>query len=283
MIVLTAKVASRQNQVFNFKKIASRRFFCYTIFMSWSRRRQFIYIGSIILVFLLVVVLPTIIHFYKAPTCFDGKMNQTEQGIDCGGPCTLLCPAQYAPLNVLWSRFSKVSDGVYNVLAYVENPNLNAGANNLTYVFKLYDKQGLLLKERSGITFAPPNKIMAVFEADLLTGNQVPARVEFSFTSRALWLKQNSAETGLAVSQAVVSREASAPRLTFILTNKNTQPVNKIEAVGIIYDTDGNTLAFSRTIVEGLFSREAREVSLNWPKPFGKPAARTEIVLKVLR
>ena len=252
--------------------------------MSWARRRKMIYISGIILVFLLVVVLPTDIHLYKAPTCFDGKMNGDEQGIDCGGSCALLCPAQYAPLNVLWSRFSKVSDGDYNVLAYIENPNINASAANLSYIFKLYDKNGVLLKERTGYTFAPPNKVMAVFEAEMQTGNQIPARVNFAFTSNALWLKQISNETsGLSISQSVLERTDSAPRLTAILSNMTSSSINNIEAIAIIYNADGNTIAFSRTIVDSVSSKDSHTVSFNWPKPFTDTYARTEIILKVLK
>ena len=251
--------------------------------MTWAQHRKFIYISGIVIVFLLVVVLPTIIHFYKAPTCFDSKMNGDEQGIDCGGPCQLLCPAQYVPLTVLWSRFSKVSDGDYNVLAYIENPNINAGANNLNYTFKLYDNRGVLLKERSGKTFAPPNKLLAVFEADLLTGNNIPSRVDFSFTSAAVWVKQESKETGLSISQEILSKVDTAPRLTFTLTNKTINLINKIEAIAIAYNTEGNTVAFSRTIVDSLNGREDREISFNWPKPFVEPSTRTEIILKILK
>lgn len=251
--------------------------------MSWAQKRRLIYSSIILVVFLLAVVLPTILHFYKAPTCFDKKQNQDELGIDCGGSCSLLCSVQYVPLNVLWSRFSKVSPGVYNVLAYIENPNINAGANNLNYVFKLYDKDGALLKERTGQTFAPANKIMAVFEPELLTGNQVPQRLEFSFTSPAVWLKQDSKETGLSISELVISREESAPRLSAVLTNKTINQIKKIEAVGIIYNTDGNTIAFSRTIIDSLLGKETRNIFFNWPAPFSSPATRSEIILKILK
>jgi len=258
-------------------------FICYTIYMTWAGRRKFVYLGTISAIILIILVWFFISHFYKTPTCFDGKQNQDEQGIDCGGVCTLLCRSQYVPLTVLWSRFSKVSDGVYNVLAYIENPNINAGANNLNYTFKLYDKNGILLKQRFGQTFAPANKIMAVFEPELLTGNQMPSRVEFSFTSNAVWVRQDSAETNLSVSQAVMSREDTAPRLSFVLTNKTVKLINKIEAVGIVYNAGGNTIAFSRTIIDSLADREARTVNFNWPLPFGQASARTEIVLKVLK
>jgi hypothetical protein len=176
-----------------------------------------------------------------------------------------------------------VSDGVYNVLAYIENPNINAGASNLNYVFKLYDKNGVLLKERFGRTFAPANKVMAVFEGEMLTGSQIPQRVEFSFSNQAVWLKQNSAETDLSVSETVLSREDSAPRLSFVLTNKTINPVQKIEAIAIVYNTSGNTVAFSRTIVDSLIGKESRDVSFNWPKTFTEASARTEIILKVLK
>ena len=112
--------------------------------MSWARRRKTIYLGTIAIVFMIIAGWVFVAYFNKPPTCSDNKQNQGELGVDCGGPCLLLCPAQYAPLNVLWSRFSKVSDGDYNVLAYIENPNLNASSYNLNYVFKLYDSRGIL-------------------------------------------------------------------------------------------------------------------------------------------
>jgi hypothetical protein len=251
--------------------------------MTWAGRRKFIYLGTIGAIILIILVWIFVAYFYKAPTCFDNKQNQDEQGIDCGGVCTLLCRSQYVPLTVLWSRFSKVSDGVYNVLAYIENPNINAGANNLNYTFKLYDKSGVLLKQRFGQTFAPANKIMAVFEPEMITGNLIPSRVEFSFTSPAVWVKQDSSEIGLSVSQAVMSREDTAPRLSFVLTNKTVRLINKIEAIGIVYNVEGNTIAFSRTVVDSLADNEARTINFNWPIPFGQVAARTEVVLKILK
>lgn len=251
--------------------------------MSWASKRKLIYLGSVALIFLILGIWIFVAYFYKAPTCFDGKQNQTELGVDCGGPCNLLCSAQYVPLTVKWSRFFKVTDGVYNVLAYIENPNQNAGANNLDYSFKLYDKNGILLRERFGQTFAPANKIMAVFEPDLQTGNQIPSRVEFSFLSKAVWLKQESMETGLSVSQAVISREDTAPRLSALLTNKIINQINNIEAVAIIYNAEGNTIAFSRTVIDSIASKDSLTINFNWPRPFTETYARTEIILKVLK
>jgi hypothetical protein len=251
--------------------------------MSWARKRKFVYIGSITIIFLLVVVLPISLRFYKAPTCVDNKQNQGEYGIDCGGPCTRLCASQPAPLVVLWYRFFKVTDGIYNVMAYVENPNINAGADNLNYNFKLYDKNGLLLKERMGKTFASANKIIAIFEPELNTGNQIPDRLDFSFSSAPIWSKQESLENGLSVSNMEITKEDSSPRLSATITNKTINTVNNIEAVGIIYDSNGNTIAFSRTFIDTIGDHGSQEISFNWPRPFSSTYARTEIVLRILK
>jgi hypothetical protein len=250
--------------------------------MSWAQSRRLVYIGGIIIIFLLVVVLPTILHFNKAPTCFDNKQNQDEQGIDCGGVCNLLCKNQYVPLVVNWSRFSKVSTGVYNVMAYIENPNPNAGINELSYVFRLFDKEGLLLRERYGKTIAPANKVMAVFEPEMYTGNQIPQRVDFVIIQPTTWLKQNSAESALSVTQSVITQEDSAPRLSATLTNKTIYQIKNIEAVGIIYSGD-NAVAFSRTMVETLNDKESVEINFNWPAPFSEKYTNTKIILKVLK
>jgi hypothetical protein len=124
---------------------------------------------------------------------------------------------------------------------------------------------------------------MAVFEPELLTGNQVPARVDFSFTSPAVWVKQESKENNLSISESVLSREDTAPRLSATLTNKTISLINQIEAIAIAYNTLGNTVAFSRTTIDFLNGKEGREISFNWPKPFTEAAVRTEIVLKVLK
>ncbi len=251
--------------------------------MTWAQKHRFFYIGGALVVFLLVVVLPTVLHFNKPPTCFDKKQNQNELGVDCGGVCSLLCTNQYVPLNVLWSRFSKINDGVYNTLAYIENSNLSAGTKDLRYVFKLYGSDGFLLSERYGKVTVPPNKILAIFEPDLTTGKYAPQRVDFSFINNPSWFKQGSEEANITTNQIVLSREDSSPRLSAVITNKTVNPIKNIEAVGIVYNAAGNTLAFSRTVVDVLGDKESKTINFNWPTPFTETVARSEIILRAIK
>jgi hypothetical protein len=251
--------------------------------MTWAQKRKLYYIIGIVIFLLIFVVLPIIILTYKAPTCFDAKQNQDEQGIDCGGVCTLLCESQPASLNVLWYRFSKVNDGIYNVLAYVENPNTDAEATTVNYSFRLYDQAGVLLKERNGQTFVPAGTKVAIFQPEMLTGSLVPNRLDFVFSSSPIWLKQKMVDTGLSSSQIFISQEDTAPRLTFTLTNDTIKQIKDIEAVAIIYNAEGNTIAFSRTIIDAVNGRGSQLVNFNWPRPFSEAYSRSEILLKILK
>ena len=57
--------------------------------ISWAAKKQLTY-----LLFALVAVAGLIAAIWlniTAPSCTDGKQNQDEQGIDCGGVCAKEC------------------------------------------------------------------------------------------------------------------------------------------------------------------------------------------------
>ncbi|MDP6250283.1 MAG: hypothetical protein QGH26_05690, partial [Candidatus Pacebacteria bacterium] len=59
--------------------------------MSWSSKNRSIYLGGLILILVIVFALPVYNIFNKEPTCFDGKQNSNERGVDCGGGCEKIC------------------------------------------------------------------------------------------------------------------------------------------------------------------------------------------------
>lgn len=232
---------------------------------------------------LLFIALPLFLHFYKPATCFDNIQNQGEQGIDCGGPCQKMCDAQFADLNVLWAQKTLVQPGIYNVLAKIENPNIEAALNQLNYVFKLYDKDGVLLTERYGSTFITANRNMAIFEGELITRNRVAYRVDFSILSQSGWVKQSSLEAGLSISGEQILNEETKPRVEAMIENKTINAIKNIEGVVIVYDINGNAIAFSRTIIDSIDGRGSQQVVYTWPASFAAKEASLEIILKVLK
>lgn len=228
------------------------------------------------------IIFPAYLIFYKPPTCFDGKQNGGEKGIDCGGSCVSLCRSQYLDPNVIWARVIKVKSGVYSTAAYIENPNIDAGADSISYIFKIKDNEGVLIYERKGKTFIPPNKFFAVFEDGISTGEKTPTKVIFEFTSEALWKKKENREAGITVLKKTISREDYSPRVDATLENTTLEPISGIEVVGIVYGEDGNALGFSRTFVDKLNKGESQDIVFTWPEPFTSNVVKIEIIPRVI-
>src|SRR4051812_16297533 len=114
----------------------------------WATQRKLTYISILIAFLLIVIALPSYYFIYQPPSCSDGKQNQSEQGVDCGGPCTVLCPALALDPVVYWARFFPSTPGNYSVASYIENPNLGSYALNVPYTFRGYDSEGVQILER---------------------------------------------------------------------------------------------------------------------------------------
>ena len=220
--------------------------------------------------------------FYKAPTCFDGKQNEGEQGIDCGGPCATICQASFADPREEWATSSEVVSGVYNALAYVVNPNVNADAENIMYDFRLYDDSGLLIVRRDGETPVPPTEDFGIFEPSITTGNRIPERTYFEFESVPVW--QPVATTSLAYQPTAVSSDfetsTSSSRLDVVVSNPSPNEEDNIETIAILYGTDGNVVAFSKTLIPSITAGNTATASFTWPYEISSTIAKKEFLFK---
>ena len=184
--------------------------------------------------------------------------------------------------NVRWAQSIQVKPGLYNALAYIENPNIDAGVDSVEYIFKIKDKDGVLIYERKGKTFIPPNRSFAVFEGGILTGEKIPTKVTFEFTSYSVWKKLENKEAGLSIMNEKISNEDESPRLDATLENNTIQPILNIEVVVIAYDESGNALGFSRTFIDKINKGESQNITFTWPNPFGSDIAKIEIIPRVM-
>ena len=132
--------------------------FCYNSVMTWASRRRLLYGLAVLFVFLSIFGYTLFLKLYRPPSCVDGVQNQKEIGIDCEGPCSAVCPEHVQEPLVLWTRTFKASSGVFNAVAYIENPNGVFGNQQAAYLFKLYDDAGGLVKEIRGSTYILPNE-----------------------------------------------------------------------------------------------------------------------------
>lgn len=249
-----------------------------TLMASWATKRKLTYFSIAALGVIIFLGLPTFFVVYEPPSCIDSKQNQGELGTDCGGPCSRLCNSQFFQPIVLWARSASVVKGVYNVVAYVENNNLDGAAKQVPYRFKLYDAGGVLIRERTGRVDIPPHKSVAVFEDGVVTSERVPNRVTFEFIAPPQWYRTASVDRGIVISDKILENESSAPRLRAVVENKLALSIGKTTFVAILYDVDDNAISFSKTELDGLASGAVSDIVFTWPQPFSKKAYRIDII-----
>jgi hypothetical protein len=249
--------------------------------MSWSGRRRTAY-TSFTFLFLLIIAGAIFYFFlYKAPTCSDGSQNGGEEGIDCGGICPIICTFQTLEPVVLWSRAFMVADGVYNVLAYVENPNADVGVPRIAYTFKVFDKKNILIAERKGETFISANGISPIFEGGINTGEREPAITFFELGNDIEWVTKDNPITMLKVVNKALSNAETLPRIDATLQNNSTEEFSDIEVIATIFDLNDNAIASSKTFVNLLPKKSSQKIVFTWPKSFQSPVARIEIIPRV--
>ncbi len=245
---------------------------------SWSTRRKSFYTSILLLVIVVVVGIPAFLKFYNPATCSDGKMNGAETGVDCGGDCPRICSADYLSPLISWSRYQKIGEGIFNLAAYIENPNLEGGVRSVPYIFKVYDARGILIVERKGSTSIPAHKNVLVFESGVRTDERIPARVTFEFAQSPQWQKQITNYENLAIIDKEILNATTSPRLRAVFQNRGVAPFTSIDIGAALYDQNDNIIAFSKSHIDELTQNERSEVVFTWPLPLTADVARIEIL-----
>ena len=255
--------------------------------MSWASRRRFLYIFGLLLVVGTITIIPLWIHFYEPGDCFDKKQNNAETDIDKGGDCRLLDERVLLPVTTVWARAMAVrlpgqEQGTFSAVAYVENPNVNAGVMQAPYRFKLYDANNVLVAEVEGITSIMPGTVTPVFEGGINTGHRKAARVFFEFTAPLVWQRLYDATEPITVPTKEVVNADKEPRLNAVIKNDSVVDLRQTQFVAIIFDTTGNAFAGSATEVQFLERGKQQAVAFTWPDPFLYLPGRID-VLPVLK
>lgn len=246
----------------------------------WSARRKIFYFTATGLFLLIFIALPVFLLIYRVPTCSDGKQNQDEAGIDCGGSCQTVCASVAIEPIVWWQRFFQISPGVYNVVARVENPNTDSAVEQAKYIFRFYDKANAVISSREGETNIPPRQIFYIFEGGLMTGERPPVKATFEFVAPLSWVTKKMTAP-LSIAGQVLSKASTTPRLDAILRNGGADDLFNVEVVAVLFDTDGNAINVSKTIVNTIRSESAVSFFFTWRQPFDKEPARIEIIPKL--
>jgi len=233
------------------------------------RRKQFIYGG--ITFFALVVLAAAVVYFAlpkAAPTCFDGRQNQRETGVDCGGPC-ISCEIKGLPAPTV--RLEKIFRSGDRVLfaAEIENLNSEYGAKDLPYSVVAKDAGGATLQTIRGRTFIyalDRRYIVELFSAKpgQIAGAElvIAPSDSISWESRNTFRKPNAAVRDIAVSSDPDTRGYA---VSGIITNRSEFALSRVEIIGFLYTAGGAQIAVSKTQMENMASFGERAFVLNFP------------------
>lgn len=216
--------------------------------------------------------------WYEPATCFDGKQNQGETAPDRSGPCVLLDERTLVPHAIQWARSFQVRDGTWSAVAYIENPNSEAGVRATAYRFKLYDDRNILVAEREGTAFIMPNSVTPVYEGGIDTGRRLVARAYFEFMAPLVWERVRGTADAVAVSGKTLADPDTAPRLSAFAENTSVTDLFDIQFVATIFDTGGNAIAASRTVIPRLAAGAREQIVFTWPDPLSATLGRIDVI-----
>jgi Mg-chelatase subunit ChlD len=256
--------------------------------MTWAMKRQIIYFSIFMAIMLVVIGIPLFSIYYEAPTCFDNKQNGNELGVDCDGLCNRLCRALEAKPVVEWYRLLDVQPGLSTAVAYLQNPNLDAEAKVAPYTFTIRDASNTIIAERKGTTYIPAGKNFAIFESNIV----IPAdagqlRTTFELSEDFEWTRAPKDAPKVLVANQQVDAFSMKPSVTATLTNTSFTDLGRVNATVIIYNTDGNAVAASKTYVDRINKQGNAQVVFTWPRQFSSEVAScqqpTDVILGIDR
>jgi hypothetical protein len=246
--------------------------------ISWRSRRQLIIAG--IFVFSLGGIIYSFLpSFIVPPSCTDGKKNQNELDVDCGGscpPCELKNPK---PIEVFWSRVVPTRQDTYDAVAYIRNLNEELSSPRVLYQFTLFEGS-TPVAVRTGSTFLFGQERSYIIETNMKT-IRLPSRVEFSIMD-VQWQYREFQRPSLVVErQEYRVQEAGGNTkegiLEIVVLNRSAFDFKEIEILAAVFDEEGNLLGASRTAAEKFRSGERRAVKAIWPGGLGGNIGRIAI------
>lgn len=253
---------------------------CYYTVMSWSSQKKIIYISTLSLIALVIIGVPVYFKYFNiAPTCFDNKLNQDERDIDCGGVCAKLCPFESRDPILLLERLYYGSPGTYSALALLENTNQGVFAREVSYAFRIYDKNNILLFEIPGTTFVPPGRVFPIFISPILTGNREAVKAVFQITdSQINWERGSFSEPDLDVVNVSRAGDDNQTIIEADVFNNEVYPVRNTQVVAIVYDNNKNAIRASATKIDYISPKDKARVIFTWNESFTFDISKIDIV-----
>ncbi len=247
--------------------------------MDYSLKRQLSF-GIVFIVIIAVIVFFAIRIATPTPTCLDGKQNQQEEKVDCGGPYCQACKVmKLEDINVISYREFPVGKSVYDALAEVRNKNNAHGVRLLEYVFTFYDADKNVIAEKKGSTHLLAGETRFIIENNIpVSTEKSVAFFNFSVKNPVAWEEQRILIGTAALPIFSKRYETAVPGKTAFasvvgtLQNKASYSFGIIDVNVVLTDSTGKHIAVGTTQVNNLRFKESRNFVVLFPQETPLPA-----------
>lgn len=229
------------------------------------------------------VTIGIILYYLAAPdaTCTDGKKNQAEKGIDCGGPCSPCKEVKVGKdLNIAEQAFVNGGNSTYDVMLKLQNPNNNIGASDFQYSVALKDSSGNVVSQKDGASFVLPaeTKYLLVMGLPVEQG-KTPVSLDVKLTDYDWSELKASARPQLNIYSKQlnalptgVGNEAEGT-----VRNESTYDLDKVIINVVLRDERGKVIGLNSTERNNVRSKEDRYFKVTWPYALSGNVANVEM------
>lgn len=255
----------------------------------------------IILIYLLILGLLVFLisrKYIVGPNCFDGKQNQDEKGIDCGGVCEQIvkggnfgkCEESISARKIIMNdedvRLIYGGENLYDLVVKVNNPNELYGAKSFDYVVELKNKNGEVVVKREGNSFILPLETKYLVEIGLETREKIVS-FNVSIKPNVDWVKFTEFKTPKVTIQnqkfGLLENSPNYAMAFGLVVNESSLDFNKLGVNVVIKDMRGVPIAVHKTDMRTVYAGEKREFKLLFPTKFpgGDNMTSTEMQAEV--
>lgn len=217
--------------------------------------------------------------FRVKPTCFDNIQNGEEEGVDCGTlACASPCAPEIQPLQIISSQVIKITQGDYDFVAKVYNPNTDYGSSLVSYDLAI--TTGTDTKTNSaGNFYILPGQTKSLVWSSLKNGNGIND-IKLNINN-VLWEKLGSfSDAGFVVrarDYKVLNKNNVFSELSASVFNNSNYDFDKVDIAVILFDNSGEIVGVNRTEISTFLSQTTRDFKVEWPYSLSSEVTSTDI------
>jgi hypothetical protein len=170
-----------------------------------------------------------------------------------------------------------VSSTRTDVIAYIENPNASYSAKGAKYHIELYDASRAVVDEEDGTIDLPPAAVAPIYIPNAYQGTDPVAQSFLTFPDTVAWEKTPDTRIVPVIDGTRNAGTTDAPRIIATVENPSVSSIPSTKLIVVIFDSAGNAIAASQTILPALAGEAKADATFTWNVPFSAPAARIDV------